>query len=49
MLFSYGYAWQIINNRKNAPTSMAISMVMRIRWYGAEPIAQYSMAGLGLP
>ena len=26
---------------KNAPTSLAISMVMQIRWYGAERIAQY--------
>ena len=26
---------------KNAPTSLAISMAMRIRWYGAERIAQY--------
>jgi len=27
---------------KNAPTSLAISMAMQIRWYGAERIAQYS-------
>ena len=26
---------------KNAPTSLAILMAMRIRWYGAERIAQY--------
>jgi hypothetical protein len=26
---------------KNAPTLLAISMAMRIRWYGAEHIAQY--------
>jgi len=26
---------------KNAPTSLAISMAMRIRRYGAERIAQY--------
>jgi len=26
---------------KNAPTSLAISMVIRIKWYGAERIAQY--------
>jgi hypothetical protein len=26
---------------KNAPTLLAISMAMRIRWYGAERIAQY--------
>ena len=26
---------------KNAPTSLAISMAMRIRWYSAERIAQY--------
>jgi len=25
---------------KNAPTSLAISMAMRISWYGAEHIAQ---------
>jgi hypothetical protein len=25
----------------NAPTSLAISMAMRIRWYGAERIVQY--------
>jgi hypothetical protein len=30
MLFSYGYAQQIINNRKNAADSLAISMTMRI-------------------
>jgi len=41
ILFSYGYARQIINNRKNAANSLAISMVMRIRRYGAERIAQY--------
>jgi hypothetical protein len=41
MLFSYGYARQIINNRKNAANSLAISMAMRIRRYGAERIAQY--------
>ena len=26
---------------KNAPTSLAISMAMRIRWYGTERIFQY--------
>jgi len=26
---------------KNAPTSLTISMAMRIRWYGSEHIAQY--------
>ena len=26
---------------KNAPTLLAILMAMRIRWYGAEQIAQY--------
>ena len=41
MLFSYGYARQIINNRKNAAASLAILMAMRIRRYGAEFIAQY--------
>jgi len=41
MLFSHGYARQIINNRKNAADLLAISMVMRIRRYGAERIAQY--------
>ena len=41
MLFSYGYARQIINNRKNAADSLAISMTMRIRRYGAERIFQY--------
>ena len=41
MLFSHGYARQIINNRKNAADSLAISMAMRIRRYGAERIAQY--------
>jgi hypothetical protein len=41
MLFSYGYAGQIINNRKKAADLLAISMAMRIRRYGAEPIAQY--------
>ncbi len=41
MLFSYGYAQQIINNRKNAADSLAISMTMRIWRYGAERIAQY--------
>jgi hypothetical protein len=41
MLFSYyGYARQIINNRKNAAASLAISMAMRIRRYRAERIAQ---------
>ena len=40
MLFSYGYAQQIINNRKNAAASLAISMAMRIRWHSAERIAQ---------
>ena len=42
MLFSYGYARQIINNRKNAAALLAISMAMRIRRYSAERIAQCS-------
>ena len=41
-LFSYGYVRQIINNGKNAAASLAISMAMRIRRYGAECITQYS-------
>jgi len=41
MLFSYGYARQIINNRKNAADLLAISMAMWIRRYGAERIVQY--------
>ena len=41
MLFSQCYARQIINNRKNAADSLAILVAMRIRWYGAERIAQY--------
>ena len=41
MVFSYEYARQIINNRKNAVNLLAISMAMRIRRYGAERIAQY--------
>ena len=40
MLFSYGYARQIINNRKNAAASLAISMAMRIRRHSAERIAK---------
>jgi hypothetical protein len=40
MLFSYGYARQIINNRKTAAALPAISMAMRIRWYCAVRIAQ---------
>jgi hypothetical protein len=40
MLFSYSYARQKINNRKNAADSLAISMTMRIRQYGAKRIAQ---------
>ena len=40
MFFSYGYARQIINNRKNAAASLAILMAMPIRRYGAERIAQ---------
>jgi len=39
MLFSCGYAQQIINNRKNAVDLLAISMAMRIRRYGTERIA----------
>jgi hypothetical protein len=36
---------------ENAPTSLAISMTMRIRWYGAERITQYgrSRATLDVP
>ncbi len=41
MLCSYGYARQIINKRKKAAASLAILMAMRIRRYGAEPIAQW--------
>ena len=41
MLFSYGCARKIINNRKNAAYLLAISMAMPIRRYGAERIAQY--------
>ena len=41
VLFSYCHARQIINNRKNAAYSLAISMAMRIRRYGAKRIAQY--------
>jgi len=41
MLFSYSYARHIINNRKNAAASLANSMAMQIRQYGAERIAQY--------
>ena len=40
MLFIYSYARQKINNRKNAADSLAISMTMRIRQYGAKRIAQ---------
>ena len=47
MLFSYGYARQIINNRKNADALLAILMAMWIRQYGAERITQ--CGGLGLP
>ena len=39
MLFSCGYAQQIINKQKNAADLLAISMAMRIRRYGAERIA----------
>jgi hypothetical protein len=48
MLFSYGYARQIINNRKNAADSLAILMAMRIRWYGAECITQYGRSSATL-
>jgi hypothetical protein len=40
MLFSYSYARQKINNRKNAADLLAISMTMRIRQYSAKRIAQ---------
>ena len=40
MLFSYSYARQKINNRKNSADSLAIAMTMRIRQYGAKRIAQ---------
>jgi hypothetical protein len=40
MLFSYSYARQKINNRKNAADSLAIPMTMQIRQYGAKRIAQ---------
>jgi hypothetical protein len=39
-LFKYIYDIQLMAEKK-APTSLAISMVMRIRWYGAKHIAQY--------
>ena len=39
MLFSYGYARQIIT-RKNAAALLDILMAMRIRRYGAKRIAQ---------
>jgi hypothetical protein len=39
MQFSYGYAQQNINNRKNAADLLAMSMAMRIRRSGAEHIA----------
>jgi hypothetical protein len=48
MLFSYGYARQIIKNKKNAADSLAISMAMRIRRYGAERIAQYGRSRASL-
>ena len=41
MQFSYGYAQQNINNRKNAADLLAILMAMRISQYRAEHIAQY--------
>jgi hypothetical protein len=41
MLFRYGYLRQIINNRKNAADSLAISIAMQIRRYSAERITQY--------
>jgi hypothetical protein len=40
MLFSYNYARQIINNRKNAAALLAMSMAMGIRRYNAKHIAQ---------
>ena len=39
-IMSYGYARQIINNRKNAVALLAISMAMWIRWNDAKRIAQ---------
>ena len=48
MLFSDGYAWQIINNRKNAAALLAILMAMRIRRYGAEHIAQWGRSRANL-
>ena len=33
---------------KNAPTLLAISMAMQIRWYGAKRIAQYSKSRASL-
>jgi hypothetical protein len=48
MLFSYDYARQIIKNKKNAADSLAISMAMRIRRYGAERIAQYGRSRASL-
>jgi len=47
MLYSHGYARQIINNRKNAADSLAIPMAMWIRRYGAECIAQYGRSPSG--
>ncbi len=41
MLFSYGFAGQIINNRKIAFDLLAILMAIRIRRYGSERITQY--------
>jgi len=34
---------------KNAPTLLAISMALRIRWYGTERITQYGRSLVGLP
>ena len=41
LLISYGYARQIINNRKNGTAFLAILMAMRIRRYSAAHIAQW--------
>ncbi len=37
----YIYAWHKNDDRKNAPTLLAISMVMQIRRYGTKRITQY--------
>jgi len=48
MVIYYGYARHTIDERKTAPTSLAISMAMQIRRYGAERIAQYGRSWVTL-